>query len=98
MLLATTKTGKLQEVVVPRSTPTRLVVKTLRSSTWGSFDSLSTGACTSATKARVILATLPSGKSYVYYDASSRDYSARDFSRGYPVTLKIGAHFGNSTE
>ncbi|GAB3816919.1 hypothetical protein [Kribbella italica] len=78
VLIGTKSNGELREWKINRATPTKITGKTLRSTGWGSFTSLSTGYCDAHPNGRPLLAITADGRGSVHFDANSKDGVATD--------------------
>ncbi|WP_432942781.1 hypothetical protein ACQPXM_37755 [Kribbella sp. CA-253562] len=82
VLIGTKANGELREWQINRTTPTKISGKTLRTSGWASFTSLSTGFCDAHPNGRPLLAITADGRASVHFDANSKDGVATDMKGG----------------
>lgn len=82
VLIGTKSNGELREWQINRATPTKISGKTLRTSGWASFTSLSTGFCADHPNGRPLLAITADGRASVHFDANRNDGVATDMKGG----------------
>lgn len=77
VLIGTKKSGELREWSINRATG-KITGKSLRTSGWSSFTSLSTGFCTAHPNGRPLLAITADGRASAHFDANKSDGVATD--------------------